>query len=433
MTSISRVPSKKNTAKSASTWLAALTYIFLILEGTFKILIETKFSDGVAFWSKIFPVNLFPSEALFVAVGLPLSVLLIPRAFTCRPMSAWLILTGILFIFSFTQMMHGLQNEAGNNAYTSFKSFGFKLLFVPLFAAAAMSANTDRALGIVWRFSSVFSVYVIIYGLAMVVHGNIITKDPLSANFTGSQLMILPMIFGFVMYRSTKRITWLLGSGLIWISTIIPLEKPAITTSMLSVAISWIAIFFTRPGRRSSGSSGLGACLGISAVGLIAVIAAYYALELYSEGQWIDYLESRFFKIGLRNDDVSSGRFLMWEWAFEMWLQSPIYGHGIGVLYPAQHAFVPVHNIPIELLYSTGVFGFFLYYYWALGPLWAGWKVTSLVTPDSRTSIVTMTVWLTVVNLANLFGNTTSVQTMSFAYVGCTVFLAVATSRQLRV
>lgn len=414
----------------ASTWLAAIVYSLLILEGAFKIVIETQFTYGTAFWSALFPVNLFPSEVSFILIGLPLSLLMVPRAFMCREKSLWILLSGVLMVYSGIQMLHGIRNGAGNNAYIYFKAFGFKLLWVPLFVAVAMSANIDRMLELVWKFTCLFSFYVIFYGLAMIAQGNITTKDPYSANFTGSQLMTLPMVYGFLKYVTTRKPTWIMGSGCILISTIVTLEKPAITTSLVAIFLTWGALSIVGTNGRRLNSDKLGSYIVTVFMVLLCGAMAYFILNKYSDGEWLNYLESRFFKVGLKEDDVSSGRFFMWEWALDMWIKSPLVGHGIGVLYPGLDSFVGVHNIPLELLYTTGLIGFFLYYFWALSPIYAGWRSFGFVTPRSGEGIVAITVWLVVIHIANLFGNTTTVQTMSFAYVGATVFLAVATAKQ---
>lgn len=411
----------------AVTFVSAIIYCLLILEGSFKVYLESRFIESSAFWTSFLPINLFPSEVVLYFMGIPISLLLLPWVLQQRATMEWAALSAVYFAYSVYCLRNGLGSGAENNAFTYYKAFYFKIFLLPLFVALAIKTDKMRMMKTVWKFSTVFSIYVSAYGLSMITEGNIANKDPFSANFTGLQLLLLPMFYGFYEYYVSGKVRWALGSAMIAAAVIIPLEKPAISSFAAGVIIAWSMFIFNQAlqsAPSSGGKSAIRFVLGASVMLVLGLGVTYLFLNVSGGNEWVEYIEMRFLKVGLKNDDVSSGRFVMWEWAFNMWLSSPIIGHGVGVLYPGPDGLVGVHNIYLEVLYTTGLIGFVLYLFWTFNPivkLYVRLKIDAL---SSDSFSFPLLVWLCTMSFSNLFGNTTSVQSMGSAYFMMMAFAA---------
>ena len=64
-----------------------------------------------------------------------------------------------------------------------------------------------------------------------------------------------------------------------------------------------------------------------------------------------------------------SGRLRLWAQSLKLWIESPIWGHGIGSV-PVKTGFA-THNTYLELLAETGLLGFSLYMWLLVSGLWA--------------------------------------------------------------
>ena len=416
---------------SAVTFVSALIYCLLIVEGSFKVYLENRFIENSAFWTSFLPINLFPSEVLLYFIGIPVSLLLLPWVLQQRATTEWTALSALYFVYSVYCLRNGMGNGAGNNAFTYFKAFYFKIFLLPLFVALAIKTEKREMMKTVWGFSSAFSIYVSVYGLLMITEGNIANKDPLSANFTGLQLLLLPMLYGFYEYYVTGKSRWALGSALIAVAVVIPLEKPAISSLAVGVVCAWSLFIFNQALQAAPSSGGKSAVrfvLGASVILVLGLVVAYSVLNISGGNEWVEYIEQRFLKVGLKNDDISSGRFDMWAWAFNMWLSSPIVGHGIGVLYHGQESAVGVHNMYLEVLYTTGLAGFLMYMLWTFSPIMKLYVRLKIQAYSHDSFSFPLLVWLCTMLFSNLFGNTTSVQSMSSAYFMMMAFAAYQSS-----
>ena len=81
----------------------------------------------------------------------------------------------------------------------------------------------------------------------------------------------------------------------------------------------------------------------------------------------IPQLHDRIFGIDEAIQAGATGRLTLWNWAMEMWLQSPIYGNGMSAFYAKHHS--AVHNTYLQILAETGVIGLGLFL-WVILVAW---------------------------------------------------------------
>ena len=81
-------------------------------------------------------------------------------------------------------------------------------------------------------------------------------------------------------------------------------------------------------------------------------IIAYYVFADYS------FISKLFSKstILLESGDITNGRLYLWTETYKLWLEKPIFGHGINVL--AGYYGLSTHNSYLQVLAEAGVFGF---------------------------------------------------------------------------
>lgn len=82
----------------------------------------------------------------------------------------------------------------------------------------------------------------------------------------------------------------------------------------------------------------------------ILIISAWFVISLVPETRNIFLKFER-----LLQGDVSNGRFLLWQKTIEQWKESPLFGLGINTL-PQVHR-ITSHNVYLQLLAETGIFG----------------------------------------------------------------------------
>lgn len=409
----------------AATFFAALFYCILILEGSFKLVIEDKLYLGGAFWTEFLPIKLFPSEVLTYFLALPISMLMIPWVLQKTMASKWTLISALYFTYGLFCMWIGLRNGAQNNAYSYFKVFHFKILLLPLFVALASWVDFDKMCKLIWSFAVIFSVYVNIYGLFMIQQGMISQKDMYSANFTGLQLMLLPCVFGFYEYYQSGKLRWAIGSALLVSAIIIPLEKPAISSLVIAVILAWSLFTFNAAfismNKRANATRFI---LGAGVFLVLGFLITYVSLNAAGGSEWLEYIEQRFLKVGTKYQDVSSGRFEMWAWAMGQWLDSPVIGQGIGIIYSSENQTIGVHNAYIEALYTTGIVGFLFYLSWLYIPICSLYGSLRRLQGRQSSAAFTFLVWLGVLILSNAFGAITAVQSMSSAFFMIMAFAA---------
>ena len=87
----------------------------------------------------------------------------------------------------------------------------------------------------------------------------------------------------------------------------------------------------------------------------VSVLSAIFSMAVL----FIPSLHKRIFGIGDAVNEGATGRFYLWNKAFEMWLDSPIFGHGMSTFYDRYHS--AVHNTYLQVLAETGLVGLGLY------------------------------------------------------------------------
>jgi len=103
--------------------------------------------------------------------------------------------------------------------------------------------------------------------------------------------------------------------------------------------------------------------LGIVIPVLLAIVVALYIMSFYIDS--INATISRFFT---SVPDISTGRFNLYNKAWEMFLQNPILGIGwseyasrVDYMYFGDNEYRDVHNVYLQLLTETGIIGFLVF------------------------------------------------------------------------
>lgn len=101
----------------------------------------------------------------------------------------------------------------------------------------------------------------------------------------------------------------------------------------------------------------------------VGVFAGAFAMAV----MLIPALNKRIFGIGDAVNGGATGRFALWKQAVGMWLDSPIFGHGMSAFYDRYQG--AVHNSYLQVLAETGVVGFAFYLAVIVLAIHAGRKV----------------------------------------------------------
>ncbi len=168
-------------------------------------------------------------------------------------------------------------------------------------------------------------------------------------------VLIPPLFLGAL--RSRVPHFYLLLAHLTYLSSVLTLSRNALVFSTLALAVS--AVLYIR---RAKNARPL-VCVYLS-LGVLLLSG----LPLYAER--ISRLFSDFFERGFSDN----GRLELWSYGIECFLDAPLFGKGFFALntdtFRAENIFPPMlHNTAVQLLASTGLFGFFAYIIYRVGML----------------------------------------------------------------
>ena len=168
--------------------------------------------------------------------------------------------------------------------------------------------------------------------------------------------VLIPVLFLGAL-RSRRQALYLLLAHATYISSLLTLSRNALTFATLALAVS--AALYIR--YADNARPLLRVYIG---VGILVI----FALPLY-----VDDLSLLFSDL-LNRGFSDNGRFALWKYGLDSFLDAPLFGKGFFALetdtFRAENFFPPMlHNTAVQLLASMGLFGFFAYSFYRVNML----------------------------------------------------------------
>jgi hypothetical protein len=345
---------------SAAEWFVFFVILFALLEAIFFNYLQGPISERSAWWARLTPWNLYPTEILFFGI------LLIPSFFiTLRgrkfgyQTSRGLWIVGAIFLVGTLQAIHGW--AAGDRRLlwlTDYRQLFLMTIFVPFFWTLASGIRLWKLADRLCRVGVFLAIYSGTVGVLLFM-GVIDRESPLAPGQWSQQTLILLYLFLLIKsIVSGKMETFKLI--LFAFGILAPLQKtPLASFVVLHLIAIFILIFWIRYQKISIT---LRATKVFLVLGFCLVLAAPVFLGL-GEGAAKRWLAYRWLKEGTPGADVTSGRLRAWQWGIDQWINKPFLGNGLGhhmtiTTAEGEVRELVVHNIVITVLYQTGFIGF---------------------------------------------------------------------------
>jgi hypothetical protein len=419
---------QKRDYSPAAEWFVLLLWVFLYLEGQFSIYLQAVVEERAAFWTRITPFALFPSELVFYGPILIIATFIALRGRTAGYQTSrglWLLV--ILWIIHVAQALHGIL--AGSQQRLWLRDLRGSVL--PSFVVVMICALAPRIRLAVFveRFCKIgvgFGIYNGIVG-SLVFTGTLEEKSFLIGGMRATYILTLMYILAFTrLIFSGKRTTlmlWALAFGVV-----APLHKPVIT----GFAFANVAalVLFVLTSRRFGVAPYLRTTRVALVMGVFFVVVISWLFTL-GGGTAKEYVERRFLKtnVSVVSRDISEARFGAWKWGFEQWQRKPIVGTGLGFPMAIQNPdglWVPlgIHNIPLTTLYETGLIGFII-----IMTIVFIWHVRIFrflricPDPEEHWPLLGMYIWIWSLMFGGLYGHIFSLENVAFILWMCVGFL----------
>ena len=328
-------------------------FIVLLLEGLFHPYLEMVIVSQSSLWTRITPYLLYPSELIgyggFFAIGFPYFLSRLGR-FKSGLGTIALVLFWIVGLFS---AINGIYR--GNPTwFTDFRQLFLMSVFATITASWGITGNIVAVKKLFLNIAIVAAIFNGIKGL-LVLGGQIDRESVFAPHYTGEIILV----FAYVLALSTYFLTedrrvwpfWALTFGILT-----PLNKPALGFFFFANITTLTILSFL--------SDKIKRLFKFAFLTTISLVLGCLLLDFVSEGAAIELLSRRFLKTNVETDrDLSSGRLDFWRWAVDRWIESPFFGTGLGenptqVTSGGDDHTVPIHNMPLTVLYQTGIFGF---------------------------------------------------------------------------
>ncbi len=157
--------------------------------------------------------------------------------------------------------------------------------------------------------------------------------------------------------------------------------------SLLSVAAILLLFLFFRKDKTFK---------SLSVTAFVLMTSAVALFVLYSSVSQIRETLDNFF-VG-NNNDISSGRFAIWNTAFERFLSSPVFGVGWFGLRSA-YLSGDAHNVYLQLLAETGLIGFACFMFFFINALLKTIKKTKYESRDDKKYIFSLSLFVSLLFL----------------------------------
>lgn len=409
-------------------WFVLFLWTLLCWEGVFGQYFRDALPMKEAWWMRLTPWNLYPSELIFYnpvfLFFAALTVVIGRSPYSYRTMrSAGLLLT--LLVLGMWGAIHGyLAGAPGNYWLADFRQSFLMATFVPMFAVLSNKLRLDV---ISLRFCRIGVIATIYCGIAgtLVFAGVWQEFDRQVPFWHGSFVLILMYALMVTRYILTGKRSFLLILGLAF-GILAPLHKPAIAAFIIINGLILIITFLIH--HKTEGSS--------LRIFVVLIIMSIFALLLLGwvftlgQGTAVEWIQQKFFKLHVAGGgDLSGRRFELWSWGLDQWRQHPIFGTGYGFLVRAdaggEVVYVPIHNTPIELLYQFGLVGFI-----PIVTVCMVWLIRMYrflkVYDDLRLfwPLLGMYIWVVTMLVACCFGKNLGLTSVGFVFWACVAFLS---------
>ncbi|MFH1616000.1 MAG: O-antigen ligase family protein [Planctomycetota bacterium] len=366
--SLGQIPSGYQNPSRFAENLILLMWLILLVEGLFTPYLRGAFGEGGAWWTRITPWDLFPSELIFYN---PLTALIglyiITRGRTYGHKTTrglWMLV--LIFCWGIYGALNGLLSGApGNFWLADLRQTVLGAWIVPVICSLAPRVRLSVLLRRFYKAGMLMAIYNGTIGI-MTFAGLIYEDSRFQIGWYSEYILI----FMYIAILSQKVITdkgTFLSLFIISYGIIAPFHKPTIGVFVL--ANFFVLIFFVISSRKL----GLKVYLRTFKVAtMLAVGAALLMSYMFTLGndalrEWINrkYLK---LQVSAGSRDLSGRRFAAWGWGIDQWKSHPFKGTGFGiwlVTYEGEGEgdvrYVPIHNLLIETLYETGVFALILW------------------------------------------------------------------------
>jgi O-antigen ligase len=311
----------------------------------------------------IIGVHMWPSQVWFIFLGtfvmfsdILRNKFVLPRKMLNNSLPIFTII-GVYFVWGIAGFLNG-----NTGAMDLFREMVFPALAFPAILYLSLNVNLTNL------FDRLIILSLILYPFLGI--NTFVVK--LTRIFPGTDmglLMLGSFVYSYFLYKSVQK-PWYLVPALLIISPVVLLfSKPMLALMfMIPVLIAFISILVTQKKLKYSINKrtikiGSAAIL----IFITSVIGAFY-LNILMDGRIELLLRQNFIKemVGDRGEsnfgDLSGGRMLIWGNAIDLWKESPIFGHGLGIAVPSRgfDVIYQIHNYYLQALMNTGLIGFLL-------------------------------------------------------------------------
>jgi len=411
-------------------WFVFILWAGLCFESMFTRYIWPIVVERQAFWTRLTPLHLFPSDLLFYGPIFLISIFVVLRGRrygykTSR--GIWLVI--ILLVLGAIQAIHGLMaGSTGKFWLSDYKQMVLGSIFVPFFCVLAPRIRVWKLAERFCRIGVVLAIYNGVRG-ALILVGGMERYAIFAPHFSGEYILLL--MYAFVLIRSivTGKASKLILAALAF-GIILPLSKPALSAFVSIHPIAFITIWMF--GKRIGFLVRLRSVKMMVITGLLITVIMAWLLTL-GQGEAKRHLAKRFLKTGeyYQQRDLSGGRFGAYRWAILKWTEYPVFGTGFGIYMPVrtwhknEDEAIPVHNLPLQILYETGLIGFIIcfttFFIW-LRRIYIFFKTY----PDisEQWPLLGMFTWAMTMIISALIGQTLGIVQIGFMFWICVAFLS---------
>jgi O-antigen ligase len=412
-------------------WFVLIVWTLLCWEGVFGQYFRDALPKQEAWWMRLTPWSLYPSELGFYNPFFLLIVVFITMRGrtvgykTVRGIGPLLILIAMGMWGAF----HGFVAGApGNYWLADFRQSFLMAIFVPFFAVIAPRIRVDKLMERFYKIGIVATVYCGIAG--MLVFAGIWNEfDRQVPYWHGSFVLILMYILALTRIIVTGKNTFssmLLVLALAF-GILAPLHKPATVGFVIANMMILVIVFLKR---KTLGTGAMGRSFIVFVIMCIFAVGLLSYVFTIGGGTAVEWVQRKFFKMHVAGGgDITGGRLEFWGWGLAQWKMHPFFGTGYGFWVITSTGegitrYLPIHNTIIETLYQMGLIGFIV----------IGWTVLFCVVrmfrfiktckdPDDW-PLIGMFIWVVTMLVASCYGKNLGLTSVGFVFWICVAFLS---------
>lgn len=257
--------------------------------------------------------------------------------------------SSIMLIFCYSGLLLFSTIFRTNITSKLFQFFVYVILFILL---TSLEFNEREARWILNGFvttSLIYSIMIILYRInnpTIYIHSRIvILGSEIDPNYIGLPLIVSFSILFYEILHQDKKIRKVLEILILTLAVLFTSSR----SNFLSLAVCAIIniIFFLKSQTRAWYKK---------LIILVTTIIIFAGFFIFASGNYSSYLMRIF---NFSSDDISNGRFALWNEAFDLLWANPIFGGGYEALGRAVNT--GAHNTYVQLLCDTGLIGFAIF------------------------------------------------------------------------